>query len=146
MSGPGGVPARVVAAAAREGWQGLTAVAAPLAGGAPLLVCVACRGDLRRLRAAGLSLLAHAPGCSAARRFLALAVGPDDEVRMPLDLAGADERALVLRLAACPRVTMCWLESESARLVATDRLTLTEEARGLMRDAVCRAAEWHGAA
>jgi hypothetical protein len=134
----------VLASAVARGWRGLTTLRDHVPGGpAPALVCVAPGDRIGELRGEGLSLLAHAPTCPGARRWLVLAVGDDPAFRLRLDLAQTADRELVRELCDGRCLSISWVAEGVARVETADALRLTDEARLLMRDALGRAGEWH---
>jgi hypothetical protein len=149
----GGLAGRLpedVREAIAEGWSGLTMVTDPAAGDAATLVCIGPSERLAEL--AGGVVTLSMPGEGPEARSLSLGIEPIDpetaagdaqEMRLTLDLAYPEARALVRAAARAGTLGLMWVATEQPGQARLETLRLGAEGAGLLATAAARAAEWH---
>ena len=133
-----------------DGWSGLTLVTDPAAQDAAMLVCIGPSSRLAELAGGLVTLSMRGEGTET--RALSLGIEPADpdamaddarEMRLTLDLAYPEARALVRAAARAGRLGLMWVALEQPGEVRLETLRLDASATGLLDTAAARAAEWH---
>jgi hypothetical protein len=133
-----------------DGWSGLTLVTDPAAQDAAMLVCIGPSARLAELAGGLVTLSMRGEGTET--RALTLAIEPGDrdaqaegaqEMRLTLDLAYPEARALVRSAARAASLGLMWVALEQPAQARLETLRLGVEGANLLATAAERAAEWH---
>lgn len=133
-----------------DGWSGLTLVTDPATADAAMLVCIGPSGRLAELAGGLVTLSMRGEGTET--RALSLGIEPADpdakaeggqEMRLTLDLAYPEARALVRSAAHAGSLGLMWVALEQPLEGRLETLRLGAEGARLLATAAARAAEWH---